>query len=224
MALLAPIGARMYYRIRAHPNGRRLLQTKPDLLAVLRDSEYLSSLPIGSLGHAYHCFMTINQLHPGIYDDNEVIRPICEKNNWEEDFYYLLRRGTALHDLFHVIGGYGPDIAGEAAIQGFHYGQMDGARAFQMWGLYLTLICPGASLRRKLRYFRQAVERGRRADNLMAAPWEELLEKPIDEAREILGVAPTRVAHPDGHLYTPWAPRGNPPIPRWDYEAILAAS
>jgi ubiquinone biosynthesis protein Coq4 len=222
LAMLAPLAARAYYKFRAHPNGRRLLRDRPDLLVALRDKEYLSSLPAGTLGHAYQCFMTTNQLHPGLYDDNEVIRPIVEKNHWNEDFYYLLRRGSAIHDLFHVIGGYGPDVAGEAANIGFHYGQLEGARVFLFWGWYLSLMYPGASLRRKFRYFRQAVERGRRADLLMAAPWEELLDKPIDEVREILGVAPAHIAHPQGQLYTAWAPSGNPPATRWDYEAILA--
>jgi ubiquinone biosynthesis protein Coq4 len=222
LAVLTPLAARMYYRFRAHPNGRRLLQDRPDLVAVLRDTDYLSSLPAGTLGHAYHCFMTLNQLHPGLYDDNEVIRPIIEKNNWNEDYYYLLRRGSAIHDLFHVIGDYGPDVAGEAANIGFHYGQMEGAHVFLLWGCYLSLMYPGASLRRKFRHLRQAIERGRRADLLMAAPWEELLDKPIDEVRELLGVAPTHIAHPDGQLYTAWAPSGNPPAVRWDYEAIIA--
>jgi ubiquinone biosynthesis protein Coq4 len=222
VAMMAPVGARAYYKFRAHPNGRRLLRDRPDLVAVLRDTEYLSSLPAGTLGHAFHCFVTTNQLHPGLYDDADVIRPICEKHNWNEDFYYLLRRGTATHDLFHVIGNYGPDIAGEAANLGFHYGQFDSVRAFKWAGWYLSLIYPGASLRRKFRYFGQAVERGRRADLLMTAPWEDLLDKPIDEAREILGVAPTRVAHPQGQVYTAWAPSGNLPAPRWDYDEILA--
>lgn len=222
LAMLAPLAARAYYRFRVHPNGRRLLEDRPDLVLVLRDASYLSTLPAGTLGHAYHCFMTTNQLHPGLYDDNEVIRPICEKHHWNEDFYYLLRRGSAIHDLFHVIGNYGPDVAGEAANIGFHYGQLEGARVFLFWGWYLSLMYPGAPLRRKIRYFRQAVERGRRADLLMAAPWEDLLDKPIDEVRDLLGVTPTHIAHPEGQLYTAWAPSGNPPAARWDYEEILA--
>lgn len=224
LAVLAPNLARGFHQLRAHPNGRELLRHKPDIMQILHDGRYLSSLPPGTLGHAYHSFMTTNQLHPGVYDDHGVIRPVAEKNNWSDDFYYLLRRGTALHDLFHTIGGYGPDIAGEAANIGFHCGQMEPAGAFLRWGWYLSLIYPGAPIRQKLRYFWQAVERGRRADNLMAAPWEDLMDKPINEVRELLGVAPTAIAHPDGHLYTPWAPTGNGPVARWDYDAMLESS
>ena len=53
-----PSSARPSYRLRAHPNGRRLFRDKPDILEVLRDDKYLSSLPVGTLGHAYRSFMT----------------------------------------------------------------------------------------------------------------------------------------------------------------------
>jgi ubiquinone biosynthesis protein Coq4 len=195
---------------------------KPDILEVLRDDKYLSSLPVGTLGHAYRSFMTLNQLHPGLFDDEGVIRSIAEKNNWSEDYYYMATRGSSLHDVLHTIGGYGVDVAGEAANIGFHSGQMEPAGAFRRSGWFLSLVYPGAPIRRKLRYFWQAVERGRRADNLMAAPWEDLLDKPIDEVCELLGVAPTAVAHPEGHLYSAWSFPGDAPPPRWDYEAVLA--
>lgn len=222
LALAIPNSARAYYRLRGHPNGRRLLLEKPDLLAVLRDDKYLSSLPVGTLGHAYRSFMTLHQIHPGLFEDHAVIRSIAEKNNWSEDYYYMMTRGSAVHDLFHTIGGYGADAAGEAANIGFHSGQVEPAGAFLRSGWLLSVVYPGAPLRRKLRYFWQAVERGRRADNLMAAPWEDLLDKPIDEVRELLGVAPIAVAHPEGQLYSPLSLPGAAPPPRWDYEAIMA--
>jgi len=221
LAMATPSSARTYYRLRAHPNGRRLLLNKPDLLEVLRDDQYLSSLPVGTLGHAYRSFMTLHQLHPGLFDDHTVIRAIAEKYNWNDDYYYMMIRGSAVHDLFHTIGGYGADAAGEAANIGFHSGQAEPAGAFLRSGWFLSVIYPGAPLRRKLRYFWQAVERGRRADNLMAAPWEDLLDKPIDAVRELLGVIPTAIAHPEGQLYSTLAFPGTPAPPRWDYEAIM---
>jgi ubiquinone biosynthesis protein Coq4 len=222
LALAVPNSARTFYRLRAHPNGRRLFRDKPDILEVLRDDTYLSSLPVGTLGHAYRSFMTLHQIHPGLFDDHAVIRSIAEKNHWSEDYYYMMTRGSAVHDLFHTIGGYGADAAGEAANIGFHSGQAEPAGSFLRSGWFLSVIYPGAPLRRKLRYFWQAVERGRRADNLMAAPWEELLDKPIDEVRDLLGVAPTAVAHPEGQLYSPLSLPGAAPPPHWDYEAIMS--
>ncbi|OBJ68249.1 Coq4 family protein [Mycobacterium sp. 1274756.6] len=223
VGLAAPILARSYHQLRAHPNGRRLLAEKPDLLAVLGDDDYLASLPVGSLGHAYRSFLTTNRLDAGVFSVEEVIRPIAERRGWDDDFFYMIRRGTALHDMFHTLGGYGPDMGGEFGNLGFHCGQMEPSGALKALALSTTGVLIQASPRRKLRYFRQAVRRGQRADNLMAAPYEELLDKPLDEVRALLGVAPTATAHPDGHLFVSWMPPGMTPPTRWDYDAQLRA-
>lgn len=224
VGLSAPILARAYHQVRVHPNGRRLLAEKPDLLAVLSDDDYLASLPVGSLGHAYRSFLATNRLDAGVFDIATVIAPIAERRGWDEDFYYMIRRGTALHDMFHVLGGYGPDLGGEFGNLGFHCGQMEPAGALKTLALTTTGIVIPASPWRKLSYFRQAVRRGQRADLLMAAPYEELLDRPLVEVRELLGVEPTRTAHPQGHLFTSWMPPGIKAPIRWDYEEIVAAA
>lgn len=214
LGMEAPVFARAYYQVRSHPNGRKLFKHKPDLLSVLGDVDYLSSLPFGSLGHAYLSFLNTNKLDAGVFGESSIIRPIAEKNNWDDDFYYMVIRGTALHDMFHTIGGYGPDVAGEMANIGFHCGQMEPAGPLGKLGLFGALTLPGASIPFKLRYYRQAVERGRRADLLMAAPWEELLELPYREAQSMLGVSPVEVAHPEGRWTTEWTPPSiKPPTP-----------
>ncbi|ODR06912.1 hypothetical protein BHQ15_12150 [Mycolicibacillus koreensis] len=224
VGLSAPILARAYYQVRAHPNGRRLLAHKPDLLAVLSDDEYLASLPAGSLGHAYRSFLTTNRLDAGVFDVDTVIRPIAERRGWDDDFFYMVRRGTALHDMFHTLGGYGPDLGGEFGNLGFHCGQMEPSAALKTLALATAGTVIPAAPWRKLSYFREAVRRGQRADLLMAAPYEELLQRPLAEVRDALGVTPTRVAHPQGHLFTAWMPPGMKPPTRWDYDAILAAA
>ncbi|BBX30119.1 Coq4 family protein [Mycolicibacterium alvei] len=223
LAVEAPVFARAYHQVRVHPNGRKLFRDHPDLLGVLADDDYLASLPHGSLGHAYHSFLQTNRLDAGVFSEADIIRPLAEKNGWDEDFYYMIRRGTAVHDLFHTISGYGPDMVGEVLNLGFHCGQMEPAGAVKHMGRMFAMATPGASPRFKLRCYEQAVERGRRADCLMAAPWEELLPLPYREVQELLGVAPTNVAHPGGIWFTEWMPPGFKSPSRWDYEAVLAA-
>lgn len=224
VGLAAPILARSYHQLRAHPNGRRLFAEKPDLLALLGDDDYLASLPQGSLGHAYRSFLRTNRLDAGVFDVDTVLRPVAERRGWDDDFFYMMRRGTALHDMFHTLGGYGPDIGGEFGNLGFHCGQMEPSGALK--ALTLGLLGPliPASPARKIRYFREAVRRGQRADNLMAAPYEELLDQPITEVRAMLGVMPTPRAHPDGHMFIGWTPPGIKPPTRWDYDATLPAA
>jgi ubiquinone biosynthesis protein COQ4 len=217
-----PATPRLFHQVRAHPTGRKVIRDKPDLLALLRDEDYLAALPAGTVGHAYRSFLTTNRLDAGVFDEVAVVRPYAEKRNWHEDYYYFLLRCNAMHDLQHVITGYGPDIAGEITGIGFQCGQMEPAGAMEKLGYAAAVSLPGAPLRHKLRVYRQAVERGRRADKIAAAPWEELLDKPLDEVRAQLGVATRKEAHPDGIWFTRWTPPGMKPATRWDYDEILA--
>jgi ubiquinone biosynthesis protein COQ4 len=214
-----PAMARTYYRTRSHPHGRRIFGDKPDILALLENDDYLASLPVGSVGHAFRSFLTTNRLDAGVYSE-AVIRPIAKKNNWSEDYYYLVVRGTALHDVLHTITGYGPDAAGEALALGFYCGQTEPAGPIRLAGFILTLITPGASLRHKLRCYQEATERGRRADNVFAAPWEDLLDKPLGDVRALLGITPKPAAHPNGTWYTDWMPTGMNTPTAWDYDEI----
>ncbi|CPW64367.1 Uncharacterized protein involved in ubiquinone biosynthesis [Mycobacteroides abscessus] len=75
LGMEAPVFARAYYQVRSHPNGRKLFKHKPDLLSVLGDVDYLSSLPFGSLGHAYLSFLNTNKLDAGVFGESSIIRP-----------------------------------------------------------------------------------------------------------------------------------------------------
>ncbi|QUR69912.1 hypothetical protein F6B93_17685 [Mycobacterium spongiae] len=207
------------------PEGRRLLTQKPDLLALLGNDEYLANLPPGSLGAAYRDFLRQHRLDAGVFDARDVIQPVIDRNGWDPDFGYMIVRGTALHDMFHVLGGYGPDLGGEIGNLGFHHGQLGKCRTTAVFGLLACAVVRGGSWRRKRAFFREAVARGQAARNLMAAPYEELLDQPLSEVREKLGIAASRTAHPAGHFFTRWQlpTRGNSaPCEPWDYEAAWA--
>lgn len=199
---------REYRKLVASPEGRRLIQEKPDLMAYLADDDYLASLPPDSLGAAYRDFLAQNRLDAGVFDAADVIAPVIERNNWDPDFGYMIARGTALHDMFHVLGGYGPDLGGEIGNLGLHHGQLGKCRTTAVFGLILCALTRGGTWKRRRRYFAEAVARGRGATNLMAAPYEELLARPIDEVRDELAITPAEEAHPDGHYFTSWKPPG----------------
>lgn len=224
LSLGAPTFARAFQAVRAHPDGRRLLAGKPDLLAKLGDDAYLASLPPGSLGHAYRDFLTRHRLDAGVFDETTAIAPIAERNGWDGDFYYMIKRGTALHDIFHTLGGYGPDVGGELGNLGFHHGQLGKCWFTRTLALLMCLIPMDIPVRHRIRYLNQAIQRGRHADNLMAAPYEQLLDQPIDQVRQQLGITPTTTAHPQGHLFTRWQPpftkttTNAPPQQPWIYQ------
>lgn len=203
MALAGPSFQKSYDDFRADPDGQELLRTKPALLDKLLDAKYLASLPNGSLGHAYLDFMRQNRLDAALYDEAHDLPAIGQRLGWDEDFYYTIHRGIVLHDMLHVLGGYGPDVGGELGVLAFTNGQVSnlGTKSF----LPMVLLLPiGVPRRRIISYWREGTARGRRAGLLMARPYEELLAEPLDEVRRRLGVQPFEAAHPDGSVYSPF--------------------
>ena len=87
MTISAPAMARGYYRMRAHPNGRKLFENKPNILAAWRIPTTWRPFPLDTVGHAFRSFLATNRLDAGVYNE-AVIRPIAQKNNWTEDYYY----------------------------------------------------------------------------------------------------------------------------------------
>jgi len=98
-------------------------------------------------------------------------------------------RNREMHDLLHVVAGYGRDPLGEACVLAFTFAQNGsrGAAAIALVGAWRNL--------RRLRTLRapravwEAYRQGRRALWLIWADWETLLEQPLDEVRVRFRVA-----------------------------------
>ncbi len=119
-----------------------------------------------------------------------------------------------MHDLLHVITGYGQDPAGETALLAFTDGLF--GRRFRMrvirFGLFASIFSsPRASLPRTIAFAWQARRRGARARIPFSFWWEDALARPLADVREELGVAPVEVAHSRGMLRgtmdAPWSLR-----------------
>ncbi len=194
-ALSGRSGERLYQRFVATPEGRHLLGARPSLLDALADRTRLAALPAGSLGRAYADFMSEERLEAGglaaaaaaVRDPDEVLDA---EQRW---FFDRLRD---MHDLWHVVTGYGRDIAGEAANLAFTYAQ---TRNRGVGAIVIAAACvgPKAGLRWQ-RYLLQAWRRGRRAVALPMTPWEELLPLPLDAVRARLQIQTPTDAHPGG--------------------------
>lgn len=117
------------------------------------------------------------------------------------EFLYVIRRGIALHDLMHVLGGYGPDVGGEFGVLGFTHGQVGGRMTGGSVAMLMTLPL-GVPRSERRRWWRESVRRGREAAVLFAAPYEQLLDQPLDDVRRRLRITADAIAHPLGHLYS----------------------
>ncbi len=163
--------------------GARLLETKPDILSVLRDRAALASMPEGSLGRAYLAFMERDGLTADwLVGASEAVIPPTE----DCDEAYIERRLRDTHDLWHVVTGYDGDLLGEGALLAFTFAQTWNAGVGVLISAGL-LVASDPDARRLLA---DGFARGMRAAWLPGVSFEELLPRPLTEVRETLRVGP----------------------------------
>ena len=177
---------RLYQRILAHPTGSVVLNERRNILPVLQERQRLRSLPAGTLGREYARFLD---------DEGISAEGLVEASTEDEDDSYFLddrarvlsMRLRDIHDLWHVVTGYQRDLFGEGALLAFSYAQTRNPG--------IAFIVVMAALRRwreghadAVRLSWHAWRRGRRAESLVAADWEALLELPLAEVRRTLRV------------------------------------
>lgn len=189
-------GRRSFEKFCTHPTGRRLLAERPSLVDTLADLDRLRQLPAGTLGRAYADFMCGENLDP-----DGIVREFRAADSKPEDVHpdvqWFFERVDTMHDLWHVLTGYGRDEAGEAANLAFTLAQIPG-RGIALLVLAGAVIGPKDVTLRWQRYLYRAWRRGRNAAWLAAVPYEELLERPLEEVRRTLRIAPAEQVHPDG--------------------------
>ncbi len=201
---------RNFQRFVAEPAGRALLRERPSLGHVLSDRTRLAQLPPDSFGRAY-----LDQMDKAGLDPLGLIALQHQvMQRWEDEFNaprldpfraWFRDRFILMHDLFHVLSGYGTDELGEAALLAFSHAQLGG----RGWGF----LAVGATVQSYrvlgaswLVYVYRAWRRGRRARWLAGLPFEELLPLPLKTVRQLTGLETPDVEHPGGLLRGNWSP------------------
>jgi ubiquinone biosynthesis protein COQ4 len=104
---------------------------------------------------------------------------------------WMARRTRDVHDLWHILTGYGRDGLGEACLVAFSYPQTR--------SLGWALIAMGAISRTRggrypyARAILQGYQRGKAAKWLLGEDYEALLAEPLDGARRRLGITPPTI-------------------------------
>jgi ubiquinone biosynthesis protein COQ4 len=188
-----------FQQFASDPGGQRLLRERPSLLAALSDREALRRLPAGSFARAYVEFMESGNLTADglVAADEMAARNNPNPIQVDADRQYFGDRNRDMHDLWHVLTGYGMDEAGEAANLAFTQAQIPNP-GIALILLAAVAIGPKDPRFTWARYLLAAWRRGKRTPLLTVAPYEELLALPLDEVRRRLGVASVSEFHPDG--------------------------
>jgi len=100
---------------------------------------------------------------------------------------FIRIRTRDLHDLIHVLTGYGVDYLGEGAVVAFTYGNFRN-RGYLMLALTNCLLMLAVGKLRAIRFTWDGYRRGRRAAFLWATSWESLLPLPLEEVRRRLEI------------------------------------
>lgn len=191
-------GMKAFARFRRDPGGARLLAERPSLLGTMSDLDGLSKLPAGTFGRAYADFMRGENLDPdGIVAEFAKADTTVAVDDPEAQWFF--ERLDVMHDIWHVLTGYGRDRAGEAANLAFTFGQFP-TRGVGFLVLTGLIIGPKDITFAWQRYLGRAWLRGRRTSWLPLARYEDMLHLPLEEVRRRLRVEPAEVAHPEGIL------------------------
>jgi ubiquinone biosynthesis protein COQ4 len=178
--------ARAVQRLAASPEGRELLLGKPDILPVLSDRQRLRAMPEGSLGRAYLDFVESQYLSAdGLVEASEEA-PRGRENNADER--WLANRLRDIHDLQHVMCGYGRDELGELCLLSFMVTQTPNR------GIAFIIFMAKRKFRQEAPQVpvEICVAEGRRMGDaatwFATVNWEERLAEPLLELRAELGL------------------------------------
>lgn len=187
-ALSGNSGKRCFERFNRSPGGQQILREKRDLLALMNDVERLKSMPSGSLGAAIADWYELEKLSAqGLADASEVAfsqgGPKRAVLSSDEDLFS--KRLLDLHDVFHVLTGYGRDLLGESAVLAFTIPQ---TRNLGIAYLVFDALREVGWRSEAGKLILDAFRRGRGCEWLVDQDWEALFEQSIDEVRAQLGV------------------------------------
>jgi ubiquinone biosynthesis protein COQ4 len=190
-ALNGPTMRHCYVRLLRTAQGGRLAYERLELAPRLMDPTWLDGFPAGSVGAAYRDFVRAEAISA------EGLAEVARQRNlsleMRHPYAWFGRRTRDVHDIWHVLTGYGRDALGEACLTGLSFAQTKGLG----WGL----IAVGAALR-----FRpmkgphaaaiwQGYRIGRRAGWLLGEDYVALLAEPLEGARRRLGLREPTVYH-----------------------------
>jgi ubiquinone biosynthesis protein Coq4 len=147
--------------------------------------EALSTSPEGSLGYVYYRHITDKGLNIIKMTDYPNYRMVLENSGgakgMPQELVYTTFRSRQIHDLTHILAGYGIDHYGELAVQAFTLAQFK--RPYPI--LLIAAATTHAAFHRpdRIETYLDAIAdgwtKGKKAKNLLYIRWEEKFDQPL---------------------------------------------
>jgi len=160
------------------PEGARALAERPRIGTI--DLATLRTLPEGTLGRAFAEHMLAAGLDPAALP----LLPAADATSFLRAHLY------ETHDVWHVLTGFGTDVAGELGLQAFYVAQIPGrlAPALVAGGLVNMVLFELGERDARMRAIVRGWLLGKRARYLFGARWAEMWGQPLEEVRRLFAI------------------------------------
>src|SRR5579862_169331 len=180
-----------FVRLLETAEGGRIAYERVEFADRLLDPAWVASFPDGSVGAAYRAFQAAQHFSVlGLIDESHKAVPARELDQ-RHPYAWWFRRIRDLHDVWHVLTGYGCDALGEMCLAAFSHREVRGAG----WALIVAggfLRCHGPAAGKARLAILEARGRASRATWLPGEDYERLMFEPLEAARARLGLTPPR--------------------------------
>jgi ubiquinone biosynthesis protein COQ4 len=182
---------RGYNRMLKTMEGGRQAFLREELAEKLDDPVWLARFGPGTLGTAYREFREARGFTAeGLADEARKVAPLVDA---QHPVIWYSRRIRDVHDIWHVLTGYGTDALGEACVVSFSYAQTRNLGfAFIGWGAAREIQREVRSIPAR-RAVWQAYRNGKAARWLPALDYEALFEEPLETVRARLNIRPADI-------------------------------
>ncbi len=173
-----------------HEDVRKLL-AQPEVRMTTND---LRNWPKNSLGTNLLDMLTSKGYDLEVINPDDVmLPPVFAAQNRTN------RRILQLHDVWHLVGGFGFTAQGEVAISGFQLAQFGQNYSTRFLAATTTMMClrPVVDINQFISLISEGWRHGRRAPPLMSVEWHKLLGRSIADLRAEMQVAPFKSRTPE---------------------------
>ena len=150
------------------------------------DLDALASLPRGSLGERFGTHMIEAKLDPAAI-------PTLPS---EDAGSYVSAHLYETHDIWHVVTGFGTDVAGEMGLQAFYFAQFPAflSAAILSAALLNTMMFAMDDRDRRMEATARGWDLGKRAKPLFGVNWAARWNEPLEDVRASLAIPREGVA------------------------------